>query len=249
MMGSSSMPSDPVLPGMLEPWRCQRPAVRRLTLGARLGGQWLQLLRWHAPCDAYPLMPRGSQFKPTPTLTVPTLMVMALGLVGCGPSHIRPYTERNRQYSAGSYERTPQAVSEGSLWLDASRGLFADFRANRVGDILTVRIDENPRATGDANTQMDRETSMNWGVNNLFGLTAAITEAYPDIDPTQLLNVVSSYEFSGQGQTSRSSNVRAEIAVRVKQQLPERRPVHRRHQDPDGQRRRASRVHLRCHSA
>lgn len=61
---------------------------------------------------------------------------------------------------------------------------------------------------------------MSWGVNNLFGLTAAITNAYPDINPAQLINVVNSYAFSGNGQTSRSSNVRAEIAVRVKQQLP-----------------------------
>lgn len=142
-------------------------------------------------------------------------------LMACGgPSHIRPYTERNREYRTGRYETTPEPVSVGSLWLDSSRGLFADFRANRVGDILTVRVDENPSAAGDASTQLDRESSMNWGLNNLFGLTSAITSAYPDVNPAQLLNIVNEYSFSGQGQTSRSSNVQAQIAVRVKQQLP-----------------------------
>lgn len=152
--------------------------------------------------------------------TAIAMTTVAATLSGCGPSHIRPFTERNRLYRTGPYEQSPTALSEGSLWLDSSRGLFADFRATRIGDILTVRIDENPRAAGDASTAMDRESSMNWGINNLFGLTSAITRAYPDVNPAQLLNIVNEYSFSGDGQTSRSSNVQAQIAVRVKQQLP-----------------------------
>jgi flagellar basal body L-ring protein FlgH len=70
--------------------------------------------------------------------------LLFLALTACGPSHIGAYVERERNYEAGPYEREARPVSEGSLWMDESRGLFADFRATRVGDILTVRIDENP---------------------------------------------------------------------------------------------------------
>ncbi len=141
-------------------------------------------------------------------------------LVACGPSHIRPYTERHRDYQPGDYEQAPQPISEGSLWQDSSRGLFADFRANRVGDILTVRIDESANATGDADTSLERSSSMSWGVDGLFGLTAAVARAYPDLDPSQVLGLVSDSSFEGRGDTSRSSRVNAAIAVRVKRQLP-----------------------------
>jgi flagellar L-ring protein FlgH len=151
-----------------------------------------------------------------------SLVFVLLGsaLVGCGPAHIGAYVEREREYSAGPYERAARPVSEGSLWMDESRGLFADFRATSVGDILTIRIDENPRASGDASTDMERDSSMNMGVNGFFGLTSALTAQYPGLDPSQLLNVMSESNFNGNGQTSRSSRVRAQIAVRVKQELP-----------------------------
>lgn len=147
------------------------------------------------------------------------LLLLSL-LTACGPGHIGAYVERQREYAAGPYERAARPVSEGSLWMDESRGLFADFRATSVGDILTIRIDENPRAAGDAQTEMDRESNMNWGVNGLFGLTTALAAQYPDLDPSQLLSLVGESNFSGTGQTSRSSRVRAQIAVRVKQELP-----------------------------
>ena len=147
-------------------------------------------------------------------------LCVSLASVACGPSHIAPYAERNREYQPGPYEQAPAAISEGSLWQDSSRGLFADFRANRVGDILTVRIDEDASAAGDASTNMARESSMAWGVDGFFGLTAAIARAYPDLDPSQLLGLTSSFDFTGDGETSRTSEVEADIAVRVKQQLP-----------------------------
>lgn len=146
--------------------------------------------------------------------------LLFVALTACGPSHIGAYVERQREYAPGPYERAARPVSEGSLWMDESRGLFADFRATSVGDILTIRIDENPRAAGDAQTEMDRESNMNWGVNGFFGLTAALAAQYPDLDPSQLISLVGESNFSGTGQTSRSSRVRAQIAVRVKQELP-----------------------------
>lgn len=148
------------------------------------------------------------------------LIFLPTASAACGPSHIRPYTERHREYDVGDYEQAPAAVSEGSLWQDSSRGLFADFRATRVGDILTIRIDESPRAQGDAATNMDRESEFSFGASGFFGLTSALVEAYPDIDPEALVNLMSTTSFAADGDTSRSSRVQAQIAVRVKQQLP-----------------------------
>jgi len=149
------------------------------------------------------------------------ILLGALACVGCYPeAHIRDYTARHRDYEPGPYEQEPQAVSGGSLWQDSSRGLFADFRASRVGDLVTVQIDENPRAIGDASTETDRESGFNFGVGGMFGLMAALQSAYPDLDPTRLVSLMSSSNFAGQGNTRRSSNIRAAIAVRVRRALP-----------------------------
>ena len=141
-------------------------------------------------------------------------------LVACGgATHIEPHVPRARVYDADEYATAPRATSRGSLWPDAGRGLFADFRANRVGDIVTIRIDETANASGDSSTQLDRESSMSFG-GNILGLGTALQRAYPDINPAELISLMSSRHFDGRGETSRESRVRAAIAVRVKQALP-----------------------------
>jgi flagellar L-ring protein precursor FlgH len=141
--------------------------------------------------------------------------------LGCGgTTHIREYTARHREYDPGPYESEARAVSSGSLWQDRSRGLFADFRANQVGDLVTVNVDENPRAIGDASTSLDRESSFQFGIPSMFGLLTALQQAYPQLDPENLLELVSSSNFNGDGNTERSSNIRAQIAVRVRRALP-----------------------------
>ncbi len=148
-------------------------------------------------------------------------LLAACTLSGCGEvQHIRSHTARHRDYDPGAYEEEPHAVSQGSLWRDTSRGLFADFRAAHVGDLVTVVIDESPTATGDAQVQTDRQQSYEMGVDGLFGLTAAIARAYPDLNPEQLIGLVSHNTFQGGGSTARSSRIHASIAARVRRVLP-----------------------------
>jgi flagellar L-ring protein FlgH len=158
--------------------------------------------------------------RPLPLHTAAVIGLLALGLSACGVQHIAPHTPRARKYDAGEYERAPRQVSEGSLWQDASRSLVADFRASRVGDLVTIRVDESPEAEGDANTKMDRESSMQMGMTHFFGLAEAIAKSNPDIDPSKLLDFISQSNFNGQGETSRNSRVQGSIAARVRQQLP-----------------------------
>lgn len=147
-------------------------------------------------------------------------MASVVFLAACGPNHIAPHTPRHRQYDPGPYSRAPESVSDGSLWQDSSRGLFADFRASRVGDIVTIRIDESARASGDASTSMDREAEHNFGIPNALGFMAALSAAHPDLDPSSLLSVMSEYSFSGDGSTRRGSRLNGTVAVRVKDELP-----------------------------
>lgn len=151
---------------------------------------------------------------------LPLSAALAFGLSACGVQHIQSFTPRQRDYQIGKYETKPVAVSGGSLWQEGSRSLVADFRASRVGDLVMIRIDESPNAKGDADTKMNRDSSMSFGAPQLFGFAQAIQRSHPDLNMSDVFNVMGSSAFSGTGETSRSSRVQAAMAVRVKKALP-----------------------------
>lgn len=149
-----------------------------------------------------------------------TSLVLACLLASCGVQHIRTHKPRTRTYNPGAYEAKPKSVSEGSLWQEGSRSLVADFRASRVGDLVTIRIDESPEARGDADTSMDRQSNLSMGAPKLLGFSEAIAASHPDLDMSRLFDLLSDSTFSGSGETSRGSRVEASMAVRVRKQLP-----------------------------
>lgn len=151
------------------------------------------------------------------------LVLLPLSLLACsrpiGPT-VDTTNVKERKYKEGKYETGLAPVTSGSLWPENGHGLFADFRAYRVGDLVTVRIDESSQANGDAQTTMDRESSESLGVPNFLGLTTALQKSYPDIDPSKLIEWMGSSAFKGKGDTSRDTKVLGSIAVRVKRVLP-----------------------------
>jgi len=147
---------------------------------------------------------------------------LALILAACGPAHISPFTPRQRNYDSGDYavEQKQAQPADGSIYSEAVPGFLEDTRAVRIGDIVRVRIDEQANAEGGATTDLSKNTERSQGVNALLGLVPAVREAYPNIDPAQLVALMSETDFSGDGQTKRKGKLSGTIAVRVKQQLP-----------------------------
>jgi flagellar L-ring protein FlgH len=127
---------------------------------------------------------------------------------------------KERKYKEGKYETGLEPVTSGSLWPENGHGLFADFRAYRVGDLVTVRLDESSKAAGDASTKTDRTSSESLGVPNFLGLTQAMAAAYPDVDPEKLIEWMGESNFAGSGTTSRGNKLDGSISVRVKRVLP-----------------------------
>lgn len=127
---------------------------------------------------------------------------------------------KERKYKEGKYETGLEPVTSGSLWPENGHGLFADFRAYRVGDLVTVRLDESSKAAGDASTKTDRTSSESLGIPNFLGLTQALTAAYPDVNPEKLIEWMGESNFAGTGTTSRGNKLDGSISVRVKKVLP-----------------------------
>ncbi|MCP4679331.1 MAG: flagellar basal body L-ring protein FlgH [Deltaproteobacteria bacterium] len=156
----------------------------------------------------------------TPALIIAACLVVSLA--GCEPRHIKAYTPRHRVYEPGQYaaDESDGGVYSGSLYSTSTPSLFEDLRASRVGDILTVVIDEESKGKGDASTKLGKSSGIESGVVNFLGLMAGITERYPDMDPTALIKLMSKSDFKGEGETSRNGKLEGMIAVRVENVMP-----------------------------
>jgi flagellar L-ring protein precursor FlgH len=80
-------------------------------------------------------------------------------------------------------------------------GLAEDRRAHRIGDTLTVLVVETSRASAAANTDSSNDVSLSGGLRtNSHNRSGALTLSGSD---------------SGTGQTTRTGQVQAQLAVRV----------------------------------
>lgn len=151
-------------------------------------------------------------------------VVAAAIAAGCLTSacvrHIYPYNHKTREYEADSYAEASASRTPGSLYSDASHGLFEDARGKRVGDIVTVAIDERSDATRDAATETSRASDTAVGVSAFLTAMQSLATRYPGLDPALLIGATSESEFAGKGATTRSGKLAATLPVRIKRELP-----------------------------
>jgi flagellar L-ring protein precursor FlgH len=117
----------------------------------------------------------------------------------------------------------PGAASANSLWRVGARTFFADQRAGRVGDILTVQISINDNATTTNTSSSSRTSSASAGIPSLLGMESSIGRLLPpgnDVVPSSLVSTNSNSTNEGQGAISRSEQINMTIAAVVTAVLP-----------------------------
>ncbi|MGB3878602.1 flagellar basal body L-ring protein FlgH [Shinella zoogloeoides] len=147
---------------------------------------------------------------------------VALALSGCSSQAINEIGKAPAMSPIGSglnYAETPQmaaypkqprtAVSGYSIWSDQQSALFKDSRAFKVGDILTVNIRVNDKATFDNKT--DRSRTNKSGIN--FGLSGSTADS--SVDAKGDLAFGSSTSTKGDGSTERSEKLNLLVAAVV----------------------------------
>jgi flagellar L-ring protein precursor FlgH len=114
--------------------------------------------------------------------------------------------------TTGDTSATP---SVGSLYaMGGTLGdLAMDFRATRVGDVVTVIVSEQASATAQGTTASKRTSSAKASVNSLFG-------PRPTGALTNLADLSGQQQLDGQGSTSRQSTLSTTLSARVIKVLP-----------------------------
>lgn len=94
---------------------------------------------------------------------------------------------------------------------NARRSLFADQKAARVGDAVTILVMESSIATNDASTEAARSSDISFAASGQAG-----DSEIPNIN----LGVGSGNTFKGEGGTTARGTIRAKISALVESVLP-----------------------------
>ena len=110
-----------------------------------------------------------------------------------------------------------QAIAEndGSLWSEdrPQSFLFSDFKAGRMGDVVTVRIVESSKGNKNASTKTEKDSSLSTSISAFFGMPS-------DKLSQASVGAETSEKHDGAGSTSRSSELTAVITARVIDVMP-----------------------------
>jgi flagellar L-ring protein precursor FlgH len=139
------------------------------------------------------------------------LVAGAVALGGCVTAPPEP------DYSATWPEPAPtQEQANGAIYQTGHDiALFENAVARRVGDTLTIRLNERTNASKSSSTSTSKTTSIDMPGPTIAG--RSITRHGRQILNTQVDNSTS---FEGEGDSSQSNRLEGEITVTVAQRLP-----------------------------
>ncbi|MBI5418998.1 MAG: flagellar basal body L-ring protein FlgH, partial [Deltaproteobacteria bacterium] len=153
-----------------------------------------------------------------------TLIVLLFALLaGGGASGCAPAWKRGEEYRVSTFpEPVPQAAPAAgpSLWDDRGGVLFADRRARKVNDVVTIVVDETAKASKAANTSLSRDTKADLGISAFFGLEKSIASRNPNLTPAGLVKADGKNSFDGAGKTSREESLTTTVTAVVREILP-----------------------------
>jgi flagellar L-ring protein precursor FlgH len=116
---------------------------------------------------------------------------------------------------------SPGPASANSLWRVGARAFFADQRASKVGDILTVTIDIDDSAKTTNTTTSGRTTTGSAAVPHMFGLESSLGKILPGaFDPSNMVDTSTKTSNTGAGTIDREEKIQTTIAAVVTAVLP-----------------------------
>lgn len=144
-------------------------------------------------------------------MRTPILFLVAALLGGCASFNEMLPEDDSSEFEPLELDYSLPPTSGGGLFRSGYGGsLVSDNRAVRVGDILTVVLDESTQSSKSAGTSFGKESSIGIGIPTVLGKT------YPDIETS----AGAERDFDGSAKSSQQNTLRGSIAVTVHRVLP-----------------------------
>ena len=138
-------------------------------------------------------------------------IVLGVLVVGCSmPKAHDPNLAKRPKIPYMEEAPPPAPLSDGSLWQD--RQMVADLRANRLNDLVTIRITESTSAISKADVATGRDGSNSLAAPNLFSALGKLGIGGGGTSPK---TTATANKYKGTGTTGRSAVFTTTITARV----------------------------------
>jgi len=120
--------------------------------------------------------------------------------------------------AAGSLLLTASTLAD-SLWSSSSDSMYADRKASRKGDILTVVVQESADASSTQNKEATRKSTTSDAISQ-FIFPPALSGLGTHAGALPALSTAGSSDYTGGGKVSNSQSLNSQAAVLVTDVLP-----------------------------
>jgi len=143
--------------------------------------------------------------------------MLALGAMALLAGCMSPPPKPNDPYYAPVLPRTPlpAAANNGSIYQAGfEQNLYGDRKAFRVGDIVTITLNEATQASKNANSDLSKKDANNFGLTTLFG--SAVTSGNANLN----VGYSGTKTTDGSSKAAQSNSLTGSITVTVADVLP-----------------------------
>ncbi|HBO5824721.1 TPA: flagellar basal body L-ring protein FlgH [Pseudomonas aeruginosa] len=152
-------------------------------------------------------------------LMIVSLLGIATALGGC----VNPPPKPNDPYYAPVLPRTPlpAAQNNGAIYQAGfEQNLYDDRKAFRVGDIITITLNEKTQASKKANSDIQKDSKTKMGLTSLFGSGMTTSNPIGGGDLSLSAEYGGSRDAKGDSQAGQSNSLTGSITVTVAEVLP-----------------------------
>ncbi len=149
-----------------------------------------------------------------PVFVTPLLGILLL-LAGCATPVHEPVSDP-RFSAVRPVMSMPIPINDGAIYKAGfERALFEDSTAHRVGDVLTIVLQEKTNASKKASTSTKKDAAVDLSTPTVFG--APVRYAGKDILSA---SVAAKRDFGGEGDSTQSNSLTGSITVTVAEVFP-----------------------------
>ena len=145
--------------------------------------------------------------------TLITVCLLATSMVfvsGCMPRVDTQANEQQKQQVDEALDSLmPDTTQTGSLWGNGGAGFLSDSKAARVGDLVTVVISENAKATRSLASKQSKSSDRSTGLSGNMKFTG--NQRTSSVNSTGDIGMTNSKTFNGSGSTNNSDTLTANV--------------------------------------
>ncbi|MDQ6998999.1 MAG: flagellar basal body L-ring protein FlgH [Mariprofundus sp.] len=148
------------------------------------------------------------------------LLTVSMSLVsGCMPRvDSKANAQQKQEVDQALSTPTPDTSQNGSLWGNGGAGFLSDSKAAQVGDLVTIIVSENAKATRSLASKQSKTSDRKTGLSANITYGAAL--ANKDVSPAGDIGMSNSKTFDGSGSTNNSDTLTASVTSVVMHVYP-----------------------------